>query len=82
MTSAEFGAMSGPALFAFLALAGDVGCSLGPWITGKVSDVYLAVSTAAAGSDALRAGLLAATLFPVIMIFGCAIMLFTGKRKK
>ena len=82
MTSAEFGVMSGPALFAALALAGDVGCSLGPWITGKVSDVYLALNVSANGSDALRAGLLAATLFPVIMIFGCTVMLLIGKRKK
>lgn len=81
MTSAEFGTMSGPALFAFLALAGDVGCSLGPWITGKVSDVYLAVNASAGGSDALRAGLLAACVFPVIMILGCAVMLLSKKRR-
>ncbi len=79
MTSAEFGRLSGPALFAFLALAGDVGCSLGPWITGKVSDLYLAAN-AATNSEALRAGLLAACVFPVIMIFGCVVMLFV-KRK-
>lgn len=80
MTSAEFGKLSGPALFAFLALAGDVGCSLGPWITGKISDVYLAMNTAAGGSDALRAGLLAACIFPIIMIFGCTVMLFVKKK--
>ena len=83
MTSAEFGVMSGPALFAFLALAGDVGCSLGPWITGKVSDAYLVLEASATGSDALRAGLLAACVFPVIMIFGCTVMLMSkNKRNK
>ena len=83
MTSAEFGVMSGPALFAFLALAGDVGCSLGPWITGKVSDTYLALEASATGSDALRAGLLAACVFPVIMILGCTVMLMSkNKRNK
>ena len=81
MTSAEFGKMSSPALFAFLALAGDVGCSLGPWITGKVSDTYLALNASATSSDALRAGLLAACVFPIVMIIGCIIMLFYKKRK-
>lgn len=81
MTSAEFGKLSSPALFAFLALAGDVGCSLGPWITGKVSDTYLALNAAATNSDALRAGLLAACVFPVVMMFGCFSMLLAKKKK-
>ncbi len=81
MTSAEFGKLSSPALFAFLALAGDVGCSLGPWITGKVSDTYLALNAAATNSDALRAGLLAACVFPVVMMFGCFGMLLAKKKK-
>jgi len=81
MTSAEFGKLSSPALFAFLALAGDVGCSLGPWITGKVSDTYLALNAAATNSDALRAGLLAASVFPVVMAFGCFGMLLAKKKK-
>lgn len=29
---------AGTALFGMLALAGDLGCSLGPWLTGAVSD--------------------------------------------
>ena len=81
MTSAEFGKLSSPALFAFLALAGDVGCSLGPWITGKVSDVYLELNVAATNSDALRAGLLAACVFPVVMVLGCFSMLLVKKKK-
>ena len=82
MTSAEFGKLSSPALFAFLALAGDVGCSLGPWITGKVSDTYLVLNAAATSSDALRAGLLAACVFPVVMIIGCGAMIFVKKKDK
>lgn len=81
MTSAEFGKLSSPALFAFLALAGDVGCSLGPWITGMVSDGYLAFNQTATNSDALRAGLLAACVFPVVMAFGCFGMLLAKKKK-
>lgn len=80
MTSSEFGKMSSPALFAFLALAGDVGCSVGPWLTGQVSSTYLALVPHAGASDALRAGLLADTVFPVIMVVGCIAMMFV-KRK-
>lgn len=82
MTSSAFGKLSSPALFAFLALAGDVGCSVGPWLTGQVSGAYLAMNTAAGSSDALRAGLLATTAFPVIMILGCVLMFFAGKKKR
>lgn len=49
----------GTALFAFLALAGDVGCGGGPTLVGMVSGIY---------SDHLKAGLLAAVVFPVILI--------------
>ncbi|MCQ2456901.1 MAG: MFS transporter [Clostridia bacterium] len=81
MTSDEFGKKTGPALFAFLALAGDVGCSLGPWITGKVSDAYVAANSAATSSDALRMGLLAAAAFPVIMTAGIIFMKALDKKK-
>ena len=53
----------GTALFAFLALAGDVGCSAGPALVGMVSDSL--------GGD-LKAGVLAGVIFPlglVIAIF-------------
>ncbi len=82
MTSGEFGKLSSPALFAFLALSGDVGCSLGPWITGRVSDVYMAVTNTTDPRNALRAGLLAATVFPILMIFGCTVMMLVGKSKR
>ncbi len=48
----------GTALFAFLALAGDVGCSAGPTIAGFVSS---------ACNDVLKWGLLTAIAFPLIM---------------
>lgn len=82
MSSAEFGRLSGPALFAVLALSGDIGCSLGPWITGKVSDLYIAFNAASSGSDALRAGLLAASVFPVVMMLGCVAMLFVKNKDR
>ena len=48
----------GTAMFALLALAGDLGCSAGPTLVGFVSD--------AAGGD-LKTGILAAAIFPITM---------------
>ena len=51
----------GTAMFAFLALAGDLGATLSPAIVGSISD--------AAGGN-LKTGLLAATVFPLVLIVG------------
>ena len=51
----------GTALFALLALAGDVGCSGGPTVVGLVANAF--------GGE-LKAGLLAAIVFPVVMLIG------------
>lgn len=48
----------GTAMFALLALAGDLGCSAGPTLVGMVSD--------AAGGN-LGAGILAGAVFPVVL---------------
>lgn len=48
----------GTSMFALLALAGDLGCSVGPTLVGMVSD-------AAGGS--LKVGILAATVFPLVL---------------
>lgn len=53
----------GTALFAMLALAGDLGCSGGPTVVGLVSGL--------AGDD-LRLGILAAVVFPAVLL-GCLI---------
>ena len=53
----------GTALFALMALAGDVGCSGGPTLVGLVAG--------AAGGE-LRTGLLAALIFPVLIFLGIA----------
>ena len=50
---------SGTAMFALLALAGDLGCSGGPTLVGYVSS---------AAADNLRIGILAAIVFPVLLI--------------
>ena len=49
----------GTAMFALLALAGDLGCSMGPTLVGKVS---------AATGDDLRKGILAAIVLPVMLL--------------
>ena len=49
----------GTALFALLALAGDVGCSIGPATIGVVSDMY---------GENLKAGILAGIIFPIVLI--------------
>ena len=51
----------GTALFALLALAGDVGCSSGPTYVGMISGAL---------SDNLKLGIFAALIFPVLMIMG------------
>lgn len=51
----------GTAMFALLALAGDLGCSSGPTFVGIVSGSF--------GGD-LKKGILAAVIFPVILIGG------------
>ncbi len=61
----------GTALFALLALAGDLGCTGGPTLVGMVS--------AGAGDD-LRVGLGLSAIFPVIMIVG-ALLLRDGRNR-
>jgi fucose permease len=55
----------GTAMFAFLALAGDLGAAAGPTVVGTVSE--------AAGGN-LKTGLLAATLFPAILVVGLTVL--------
>ena len=50
----------GTAMFAFLALAGDLGCSGGPSFVGIVSGYF---------GDNLKIGILGAVLFPIILVF-------------
>jgi fucose permease len=53
----------GVAMFALLALAGDLGCSIGPQFVGIIAD-----------RSRLNTGLLAAIIFPVIMLIGLAFL--------
>lgn len=51
----------GTAMFALLALAGDVGCSGGPTLVGMVSGML---------DDNLKMGILAGVIFPVLLLAG------------
>jgi MFS family permease len=53
----------GTAMFAIMALGGDLGCAVGPWLTGIVAD-----------KSTLNMGLLAAIIFPAVMLIGLAVL--------
>ncbi len=55
----------GTALFAFLALAGDLGGSIGPALVGEVSQMF---------GENIQAGILAGVCFPLILVI-CTAML-------
>lgn len=55
----------GTALFALLALAGDVGCAGGPTLVGFISGL---------ASDDLKKGILAGTVFPVLLVAGILLL--------
>lgn len=59
----------GTAMYALMALAGDLGCSSGPGLVGLVAG--------AAGGE-LKTGVLAAAVFPVLMLAGLAAMSRSG----
>lgn len=54
----------GTPMFGFLAMAGDVGCSVGPYIVGLIA----AASHDPSEYDALRSGLFTVALFPIILL--------------
>jgi fucose permease len=59
----------GTAMFAILALAGDIGCSGGPTLVGMVSGAF---------GDNLKLGILTASVFPIAIL----LCLFWGKLGK
>ena len=61
----------GTAMFAFLALAGDLGATISPTLTGSLAEM-------AGGS--LKAGLLGATVFPVVLMLGLLVLKRTVRR--
>ncbi|MBQ7840959.1 MAG: MFS transporter [Lachnospiraceae bacterium] len=62
----------GTAMFAFLALFGDVGCNVGPSLVGLATE-YL--------DGDLKKGLLAAVIFPVLLLVGLFALRAAGRAK-
>ena len=60
-------------MFALLALGGDVGCSAGPTLAGMVSSLF---------DGRLQAGILAATVFPALMLLALIFYGIYEKKKK
>lgn len=63
----------GTPMFGIMAIAGDVGCAFGPWLVGTVAG-------SAGGAQQLGTGILAGTVFPLIMFLG-VLALRSGKSK-
>lgn len=64
LTSATY-PMGGTAMFGMLAIFGDIGAAVGPWIAGVVSDAV---------GLGLKAGLLVAIVFPVMLVIGVMLL--------
>ena len=76
----------GTPMFAFLALAGDVGCSVGPWASGVVNDItaktgvpFMSALGFTGEQAALRCAILALGVFPFIML---VTLLFIKRKRK
>lgn len=63
--AAKYSRNGATAMFALLALAGDLGCASGPALVGAVSGAF---------GDDLKAGFLAAIAFPVLLVAGIIIL--------
>ena len=61
----------GTAMFALMALAGDLGCSGGPTLAGAIAGAF---------GDNLRLGILCAVAFPALMILGILLIRRTDTR--
>lgn len=63
----------GTAMFALMALAGDLGCSGGPTVVGMVSSVF---------GDDLKKGILAAICFPLLLLVGIVLCGRDGAKRR
>ncbi|NLN66163.1 MAG: MFS transporter [Clostridiaceae bacterium] len=69
----------GTAMFAVLALAGDLGCSMGPGLVGLVSNTVkengiFMFTGSNINESGLKTGLFAAIIFPILMWVGVAVL--------
>ena len=69
--SSEAMPLGGTAMFALMALAGDIGCAAAPGYIGLVSGWF---------HDSLDMGILFAILFPLVMIAGVLVLIKKGEK--
>ena len=80
-------------MFGMLAVFGDIGCSLGPWMTGFISDMakqhklpvltqLIAVPKTNPDELGLKTGLLIAILFPMVMTLALAVFRLKKKQQQ
>lgn len=88
LTSGRF-PKGGTMMFGILAICGDLGCSLGPWMAGAISDyvqktgrtlALWSTSGMAPEQIGLRTGLLAAVIFPLLITI--SLLTFRKKSKR
>lgn len=72
-TAGELCPEGGTAMFAVIALAGDIGCSGGPTLVGFVSGAF---------GDDLQKGMLSAAVFPIILIIAAILCRTMTKSNK
>jgi len=81
----------GTAMFAWLALAGDVGCSAGPGLVGSISNAVQAgmqtflrnwIPGLGATEAGLKSGLFLAIVFPLAMLAGAGLLWKNNFKKK
>jgi fucose permease len=81
--------LGGAAMFGLLALFGDAGAGLGPWLAGAVADATAHSPQGdeslsrllPAGTSGLRAGVLVGTLFPLGVVAAAIAYGFTARRQ-
>jgi MFS family permease len=67
--AAEYFPKAGAWLFAYLAIAGDLGGVFGPWLTGTLAD-----------KSGLKAGMLVSAIFPILS--AACILIYLRKCRK
>ena len=78
----------GTAMFAVLAMSGDLGCAVGPWLTGVVSDVtekynfnlFNLYANLEPQQISIKFGVLSGVIFPLITVI--SLLLLKNKKKR
>lgn len=78
MTAKKFSG-NGTSMFAVLAICGDIGCAAGPWLAGTMANLRSSIPGITIGE--LNFGILACTVFPILMLAAMAVFV-TGSKNK